>query len=63
MSVMHWWVSALNNHVDQPAINLALRMRRALLQTSEEEDCEVWALALAERVEGIDASPPRLYNR
>jgi AraC family transcriptional regulator len=52
---------AFNNHIDQPAINLALRMRRALLQASVDDDYEAWALALAERVQGRDASsaPPQ----
>jgi AraC family transcriptional regulator len=52
---------AFNNRIDQPAVNLALRMRRALLQASVEDDCEAWALALAERTEGIEASsvPPQ----
>ncbi|MGX0889729.1 AraC family transcriptional regulator [Pseudomonas sp. ADAK2 TE3594] len=49
---------AFNNRIDQPAVNLALRMRRALLQASVEDDCEAWALALAERTEGIEASAP-----
>ncbi|UVL00827.1 helix-turn-helix transcriptional regulator [Pseudomonas sp. B21-048] len=52
---------AFNNRIDQPAVNLALRMRRALLQASVEDDCEAWALALAERAEGIETSsaPPQ----
>lgn len=52
---------AFNNRIDLPAVNLALRMRRALLQGSVEDDWEAWALALAERAEGIDASaaPPQ----
>lgn len=52
---------AFNNRIDLPAVNLALQMRRALLQGSVEDDWEAWALALAERAEGIDASaaPPQ----
>lgn len=46
---------AFNNRIDQPAINLALRMRRALLQASVDDDCEAWALALAERAQGSEA--------
>ncbi|WLG92868.1 AraC family transcriptional regulator [Pseudomonas cucumis] len=52
---------AFNNRIDLPAVNLALQMRRALLQASVEDDCEAWAFALAERTEGIDVSsaPPQ----
>lgn len=46
---------AFNNHIDPPAISLALRMRAALLQASVEDDWEAWALALAQRTTGNEA--------
>ncbi|MBN3865398.1 helix-turn-helix transcriptional regulator [Pseudomonas frederiksbergensis] len=52
---------AFNNRIDQQAITLALRMRRALLHASVEDDWEAWALALAERATGDQAfsAPPQ----
>lgn len=41
-----------SNRIDPQAIELALQMRRALLQTSVDDDMEAWALAMAERVQG-----------
>ncbi|MGU9803508.1 UNVERIFIED_CONTAM: helix-turn-helix transcriptional regulator [Pseudomonas sp. CM11] len=44
-----------NNHIDQQAIDLALRMRGALLRACVEDDWETWALALAQRATGDSA--------
>ncbi|UQS18163.1 helix-turn-helix transcriptional regulator [Pseudomonas sp. HS6] len=45
---------AFNNRIDPQAIDLASRMRRAMLNASVDDDWETWALALAERAEGKD---------
>lgn len=42
-------LQAFNNCVDQQAINLAHRMRRALLRASVDDDWEAWAYALVKR--------------
>jgi len=48
---------AFNNRIDQQAIAVALRMRRALLHPGVEDDWEAWALGLALRVKGSETSP------
>ena len=48
---------AFNNRIDQQAIQLASRMRSALLQASVEDDWESWALALVERSQRHYALP------
>ncbi|WP_192560491.1 helix-turn-helix transcriptional regulator [Pseudomonas allokribbensis] len=50
---------AFNNRIDPQAIDLASRMRRALLNASVDDDWESWALALAERAEGKDTPSPQ----
>lgn len=52
---------AFNNRVDPQAIDLALRMRAALLNASVEDDWEAWAHALAERTQdkNVVAVPQR----
>lgn len=50
---------AFNNRIDPQAIDLASRMRRALLNASVDDDWESWALALAERAEGKDTLSPQ----
>ncbi|EIK95513.1 AraC family transcriptional regulator [Pseudomonas sp. M47T1] len=40
---------ACNNRIDPQAIALARRLRNALLAPKPADDCEAWALALAER--------------
>jgi AraC family transcriptional regulator len=50
---------AFNNRIDPQAIDLASRMRRALLNASVDDDWETWALALAERAEGKDTPSPQ----
>lgn len=49
---------AFNNVVDRPAIALAHRLRHALLQPSPLDDCEHWALALAQRAAGEPGPGP-----
>lgn len=50
---------AFNNRIDPQAIDLALRMRRAMLNASVDDDWETWTLALAERAEGKDTPSPQ----
>jgi AraC family transcriptional regulator len=51
--------AAFNNRIDPQATLLALHLRRALLRPGE-DDCEAWALALAERAQASAAqTPPR----
>lgn len=50
-----------NNRIDPRAIALALRMRRALLKPSFDDDWQTWALALTERAQNFAAlsTPPQ----
>ncbi len=46
---------AFNNRIDRLAITVASRLRCALLKSTPEDDCEAWALALAERASATGA--------